>query len=228
MFVDQCGGMQANIDKKASPEDWRYREAATSAFGAILEGPTTERLSTYVAAGLGFLLNAMKDPNQQVRHTTAWTIGESCKLLNVHVSMYFLLYGSAFLHHKTCPFCAWDRLFNFLSMYSLRCSLAGRIFEFVHTPPVVNEQSLPQIVGILLASIRDLPLIAEKVCYALAQLAAGFKDSDQTSLLSPYFKDIVGALLDAVLHLRLTVPLIFNIFHYCSTLQGGLWAFNEP
>ncbi|EIE27283.1 ARM repeat-containing protein [Coccomyxa subellipsoidea C-169] len=136
-----------NIDKKASPEDWRYREAATSAFGAILEGPSTERLSTYVAAGLGFLLNAMKDPNQQVRHTTAWAI--------------------------------------------------GRIFEFVHSPAVVNEQSLPQIVGVLLASIRDSPLIAEKVCYALAQLAAGFKDSDQTSLLSPYFKDIVGALLDA-------------------------------
>lgn len=67
--------MQANIDKKSSPEDWRYREAATAAFGAILEGPSVERLSTYVAAGVGFLLNAMKDPNQQVRHTTAWTIG---------------------------------------------------------------------------------------------------------------------------------------------------------
>ncbi len=66
---------QENIDKKSAPEDWRYREAATSAFGAILEGPTTEKLAQYVAAGLGFLLNAMKDPNQQVRHTTAWTIG---------------------------------------------------------------------------------------------------------------------------------------------------------
>lgn len=66
---------QENIDKKAAPEDWRYREAATSAFGAILEGPSTEKLAQYVAAGLGFLLNAMKDPNQQVRHTTAWTIG---------------------------------------------------------------------------------------------------------------------------------------------------------
>ena len=66
---------QENIDKKAAPEDWRYREAATSAFGAILEGPSLDKLAQYVAAGLGFLLNAMKDPNQQVRHTTAWTIG---------------------------------------------------------------------------------------------------------------------------------------------------------
>ena len=66
---------QENIDKKAGPEDWRCREAATSAFGAILEGPSLDKLAQYVAAGLGFLLNAMKDPNQQVRHTTAWTIG---------------------------------------------------------------------------------------------------------------------------------------------------------
>ena len=78
---------QENIDKKAAPEDWRYREAATSAFGAILEGPSTEKLAQYVAAGLGFLLNAMKDPNQQVRHTTAWTIGAPdlapCRMLGL-------------------------------------------------------------------------------------------------------------------------------------------------
>ena len=32
----------------------------------------------------------------------------------------------------------------------------------------------------------------------MSQLASGFKDDDSTSLFSPYFKDIVGALLDAV------------------------------
>ena len=64
---------------------------------------------------------------------------------------------------------------------------------------MVNQETLPQIVGVLLGSIRDMPHIAEKVCYAMAQLAAGFKDDDSTSLFSPYFKEIVGALLDAVL-----------------------------
>lgn len=75
---------------------------------------------------------------------------------------------------------------------------AGRIFEFVHSREVVNETTLPKIVSTLLGAIRDSPHIAEKVCYALAQLAAGFKDDDTTSVFSPYFKDIVGALLDAV------------------------------
>ncbi len=84
------------------------------------------------------------------------------------------------------------------SSTDLVSAAAGRIFEFVHTRAVVNQETLPQIVGVLLGAIRDMPHIAEKVCYAMAQLAAGFKDDDSTSLFSPYFKDIVGALLEAV------------------------------
>lgn len=36
-----------------------------------------------------------------------------------------------------------------------------------------------------------------QVCYAISQLAAGFKD-DESSPLSPYFKDIIQALLETV------------------------------
>ena len=83
-MAGQCEGLhsrqgriaaQANIDRKAAPEDWRYREAATFAFGSILEGPSAEKLVQLVNMGLVFFLNALKDPNSQVRHTTAWTIG---------------------------------------------------------------------------------------------------------------------------------------------------------
>lgn len=69
------GKAQANIDKKTTEEDWRCREAATFAFGSILEGPSVDQLASVVNSGLGFLLTAMKDPTSQVRHTTAWTIG---------------------------------------------------------------------------------------------------------------------------------------------------------
>ena len=80
----QCFNLQANISKNAEPEDWRYREAATTALGAILEGPSTERLAAYVSQGLSFLLHAMKDTNEQVRHSTAWTIGNpQCPFLPV-------------------------------------------------------------------------------------------------------------------------------------------------
>lgn len=142
--------VQPNIEKKDNPENWRNREAATFAFSSILEGPSYASLAGVVNAGLGFLLNATKDPDPMVRQTTAWTI--------------------------------------------------GRIFQFVHgeedvgMPPLINPQNLPGVVKTLLESTRDEPHIAEQICFALSQLAAGFKDSD-TSLFSPYFADIVQALL---------------------------------
>ena len=68
--------VQSNIERKTTPEDWRYREAATFAFGSILEGPSAEKLVPIVNQGLPFFLNALKDNNSQVRHTTAWTIGK--------------------------------------------------------------------------------------------------------------------------------------------------------
>ena len=89
---------------------------------------------------------------------------------------------------------------------------------------MVNQETLPQIVGVLLGSIRDMPHIAEKVCYAMAQLAAGFKDDDSTSLFSPYFKEIVGALLDAVLpgpHALCSIRLVFSYLSRCGMLLGA-------
>ena len=83
------------------------------------------------------------------------------------------------------------------------CGFLGRILEHVHgeedvgMAPLINPQNLPRVVSTLLESTRDEPHIAEQICYALSQLAAGFKDSD-TSLFSPYFADIVQALLQQV------------------------------
>lgn len=73
----KCCLVQPNIEKKDNQEDWRNREAATFAFSSILEGPSYASLAAVVNAGLGFLLNATKDPNPMVRQTTAWTIGTS-------------------------------------------------------------------------------------------------------------------------------------------------------
>jgi hypothetical protein len=62
----------ANIGNK---ELWRLREAATFAFGSILEGPDGDKLSPVASQALPFLLVAMGDENSHVRDTTAWTIG---------------------------------------------------------------------------------------------------------------------------------------------------------
>jgi len=59
--------IQANI---SSPE-WRLREAATFAFGSILEGPDPDKLAPVASQALPFLLNAMKDANAHVKAATA-------------------------------------------------------------------------------------------------------------------------------------------------------------
>ncbi|KAF5803016.1 putative importin-beta domain, armadillo-like helical, importin beta family [Helianthus annuus] len=70
--------VQDNISKP----DWRSREAATYAFGSILEGPSVEKLSPMVISALDFLLNAMKDQNSHVKDTTAWTLSRIFELLH--------------------------------------------------------------------------------------------------------------------------------------------------
>jgi importin subunit beta-1 len=70
--------VEANILKP----DWRSREAATFAFGSIIEGPSMEKLSPMVHSGFEFLLSAMKDENTHVKSTTAWTLSRIFELLH--------------------------------------------------------------------------------------------------------------------------------------------------
>ncbi|MCD9642182.1 Importin subunit beta-1 [Datura stramonium] len=74
--------VEANIMKP----DWRSREAAIYAFGSILEGPSIEKLSPMVHAGLKHLLDAMKDKSEHIRDTTAWTLSRIFELLHTPAS----------------------------------------------------------------------------------------------------------------------------------------------
>lgn len=70
--------VQGNVSKP----DWRCREAATYAFGSILEGPSLDKLTPLVHVALTFMLQAMKDENNHVKDTTAWTLGRIFEFLH--------------------------------------------------------------------------------------------------------------------------------------------------
>ncbi|CAI8619622.1 unnamed protein product [Vicia faba] len=71
------------IEENITKPDWRQREAATYAFGSILEGPSPEKLVPLVNMALSFMLNALtKDPNNHVKDTTAWTLGRMFEFLH--------------------------------------------------------------------------------------------------------------------------------------------------
>ncbi|KAF5460517.1 hypothetical protein F2P56_020381 [Juglans regia] len=71
------------IEENLTKPDWRQREAATYAFGSILEGPSPDKLIPLVNTALNFMLTAlMQDPNNHVKDTTAWTLGRMFEFLH--------------------------------------------------------------------------------------------------------------------------------------------------
>ena len=55
-------------------ENWRKREAATLAFGSILDGPKLDKLIDMINQIFEPLVRQLKDPNLNVQDTSAWTI----------------------------------------------------------------------------------------------------------------------------------------------------------
>eukprot|EP01127_Copromyxa_protea_P013091 TRINITY_DN3485_c0_g1_i1.p1 TRINITY_DN3485_c0_g1~~TRINITY_DN3485_c0_g1_i1.p1 ORF type:complete len:861 (+),score=238.86 TRINITY_DN3485_c0_g1_i1:44-2626(+) len=66
--------VEANI---TSP-DWKLKEAAVLAFGAILEGPSSA-IGKFISQAIPILLQHLKDASPAVRDTTAWTIASILK-----------------------------------------------------------------------------------------------------------------------------------------------------
>lgn len=61
--------------------NWRMKEAAALAFGCILDGPDKAKLQALVTKALPVLLRLVKDDNDVVKDTAAWTIGRICEFL---------------------------------------------------------------------------------------------------------------------------------------------------
>jgi importin subunit beta-1 len=68
------------VQQHIKSENWRYREAATMAFSSILDGPSSETMGPIVQQSIPILLQALSDPHDMVKDTTAWTIGRICEL----------------------------------------------------------------------------------------------------------------------------------------------------
>ena len=59
--------------------DWHMRDAAVSAFGAIMEGPDEKMLQPLIKQGLPVLIGMMEDPILQVRDSAAFALGRICE-----------------------------------------------------------------------------------------------------------------------------------------------------
>ena len=67
------------VEQNIRHEDWHKRDAAVSAFGAIMEGPDEQMLEPLVKQALPVLIAMMNDSNVQVKDSAAYAIGRVCE-----------------------------------------------------------------------------------------------------------------------------------------------------
>jgi importin subunit beta-1 len=68
------------ISANINSQNWKFREAATLAFSAILDGPTSkDKMKGLVNQALPFMLNHVTDSQVLVRDTTVFTLGRIAK-----------------------------------------------------------------------------------------------------------------------------------------------------
>jgi importin subunit beta-1 len=95
-------------------EDWRYRDAAVSAFGAIMEGPDEKVLTPLVKQALPTLISMMDDQSLTVKDSTAYALGritEACSdAIDPQQHLQALiesLFKGLLSNAKMAPSCCW-------------------------------------------------------------------------------------------------------------------------
>ncbi|KAL4785878.1 armadillo-type protein [Aspergillus varians] len=68
----------AFVEENIRHEDWRRRDAAVAAFGAIMDGPDPKVLEPLVKQALRVLVSMMEDSSIQVRDSAAYALGRVC------------------------------------------------------------------------------------------------------------------------------------------------------
>ena len=67
------------IENNLRSENWHNRDAAVSAFGAIMEGPEDKMLDPLVKQALPVLIGMMDDKVVQVKDSAAYALGRICE-----------------------------------------------------------------------------------------------------------------------------------------------------
>lgn len=104
----------AFVEKNLRSEDWHYRDAAVSAFGAMMEGPDEKVLDPLVKQALPVLITMMADSSVQVRDSAAFALGRICEAVsdsidpNEHLQpLITSLFQGLASHPKMASSCCW-------------------------------------------------------------------------------------------------------------------------
>ncbi|KAL8810742.1 MAG: hypothetical protein Q9223_000083 [Gallowayella weberi] len=84
LFAQAVGGdivqvVLGFVEQNLRHADWHWRDAAVSAFGAIMEGPDEKMLEPLIKQALPVLIQMMGDVSVQVKDSAAYTLGRICE-----------------------------------------------------------------------------------------------------------------------------------------------------
>ena len=102
------------VEKNLRSEDWHYRDAAVSAFGAMMEGPDEKVLDPLVKQALPVLIGMMNDQSVQVKDSAAYALGRICETVSESIDpqehlqpLITALFGGLGSHPKMASSCCW-------------------------------------------------------------------------------------------------------------------------
>ena len=102
------------VEKNLRSDDWHYRDAAVSAFGAMMEGPDEKVLDPLVKQALPVLITMMGDPHVQVRDSAAFALGRICEACAESIdsgehlqALITALFQGLASHPKMASSCCW-------------------------------------------------------------------------------------------------------------------------
>lgn len=102
------------VEKNLRAEDWHYRDAAVSAFGAIVDGPEEHVLEPLVKQALPVLISMMDDQVIHVKDSAAYALGRICEGAPNAVdeeqhlpSLIGALFNGLSSHTKMAASCCW-------------------------------------------------------------------------------------------------------------------------
>ncbi|KAK0284599.1 karyopherin Kap95 [Friedmanniomyces endolithicus] len=102
------------VEANLRSDDWHYRDAAVSAFGAIMEGPDEKVLEPLVKQALPVLINMMNDSSVHVKDSAAYALGRVCEAVpdaidpNTHLQpLISALFTGLSSHPRMASSCCW-------------------------------------------------------------------------------------------------------------------------
>jgi importin subunit beta-1 len=102
------------VERNLRNDDWHYRDAAVSAFGAMMEGPDEKVLDPLVKQALPVLIGMMEDSSVQVKDSAAYALGRICEAVSEAIDptehlqpLITALFGGLSSHPKMASSCCW-------------------------------------------------------------------------------------------------------------------------